>query len=184
MYDDAQQRSVIEADDWIFGAPDAPVVLLEYGDYECPYCAAARPALEGLVADNPEALRLAYRHFPLTATHPHALTAAEAAEAAGAQGRFWEMHDLLYKNQRRLEYERLLEYAGRLDLDLARFTRELSGRAYLEEVRRDFRRGIRDGVNGTPTILINGRRYDGPRDRASLLAAIYAQLAGEAPALV
>jgi protein-disulfide isomerase len=133
------------------------------------------------ITDNLEALKLAYRHLPLTTIHPHALMAAEAAEAAGAQGQFWGMNDLLFNNQRRREREHPLEYAGRLELD--RFARGLRGRAYLEEVRRDFRRGTRDGVSGAPTTLTNGRRYDGPRDRASLRAAISARLADETPAL-
>lgn len=174
MLEDRLQRTELTEDEWSFGRPDAPVILLEYGDFECPHCAAARPVLEGLVADDPAAIRLVYRHFPVSNIHPHALTAAEAAEAAGAQGKFWEMHDMLFTHQQRLDDEAMRGYAGAIDLDLARFERDLERHVHLPEVREDFRRGVQDGVNGTPTIFINGLRYDGPRDRASMLAAIAA----------
>jgi protein-disulfide isomerase len=174
MYDERVQRTQITADDWILGRPDAPITLLEYGDFECPYCAMARPVLEGLVAEYPDAIRLVYRHFPITTTHSHAFIAAEAAEAAGAQGEFWEMHDMLFTHQQQLEYENLRWYAEELDLDVARFDQEMRAHTYQDEVRQDFRRGVQDGANGTPTIFINGLRYDGPRDRMSILATITA----------
>lgn len=174
MLDDQIQKTPITDDDWILGPPDAPVTLLEYGDFECPYCGMAHPVLQALVADNPDTVRLIYRHFPITNIHPHALPAAEAAEAAGAQGKFWEMHDMLFTHQDRLEDEDLLEYADAIGLDLHRFDREMKAHAHREEVKQDFRRGIRDGVNGTPTIFINRLRYDGPRDYESMTAAIAA----------
>ena len=176
MLDDRIQRTQITADDWILGSPAAPVTLLEYGDYECPYCAMARPVLEGLVAEMPDTVRLVFRHFPVTTVHPHALMAAEAAEAAGAQGRFWKMHDMIFAHQPRLSYETLRACAVAIRLDLARFDLEMEAHTYLPEVRHDFRRGVQDGVNGTPTIFINRLRYDGPRDRESMLAAIAAVL--------
>lgn len=175
MLDERMQRTTIDGRDWSRGVANAPIILLEYGDMECPYCAAARPVLESLVFENPEALRLVFRHFPVTSIHPHALLAAEAAEAAGAQGSFWEMHDILLSRQQRLELDDLLSYAGELDLDLERYERELRAHSHLPEVRADFRRGIQDGVNGTPTIFINGLRYDGVRDRQSMLSAIVTQ---------
>lgn len=180
MFDDRVQRTQIAADDWILGRNDAPVTVLEYGDFECPYCAMARPAVEGLVREYPDTIRLVYRHFPLTSMHPHAMQAAESAEAAGAQGKFWQMHDLLFTHQNRLAYDDLLRYAQHLGLDMARFDREMREHLYRDEVRRDIRRGIMDGVNGTPTILINGRRYDGPRDQASMLAAVASLVPGRA----
>jgi protein-disulfide isomerase len=158
------------------GTRGCPVTLLEYGDFECPYCAMARPVLEGLVAEYPEDIRLVFRHFPVTTTHPHARIAAESAEAAGAQGQFWEMHDMLFTHQDRLAFEDLRRYAHALGLDLSRFDQEMVARVYQAEVQRDFRRGIQDGVNGTPSIFINGLRYDGPRDRASILSAVAAQI--------
>lgn len=172
MYDDRIQRTPITPEDWSLGRADAAVTMLEYGDFECPYCAMARPVLESLVLDYPDTIRLIYRHFPITTVHPHAMMAAEAAEAAGAQGKFWEMHDMLFVNQRRLDYEALRWYAEQIDLHLQRFDQELQAHVYQPEVKRDFRQGVQDGVNGTPTIFINRRRYDGPRDRESILAAI------------
>jgi protein-disulfide isomerase len=172
MSDAVIQKTGIESDEWILGRSSAPVTVLEYGDFECPFCAAARPVLEGLAAENADTIRLIYRHFPIRSLHPHAQRAAEAAEAAGAQGKFWEMHDMLFAHQRRLEYDDLLEYATAIGVDTGRFDDELRSHAYLPEVKRDFRRGILDGVNGTPTIFINGVRYDGARTRDALLVAI------------
>lgn len=173
MLDDAPtQTTPITTEDWSLGPDDAPVVILEYGDFECPYCATARPVLEQLVVEHPELTRLVFRHFPVTTIHPHSLAASESAEAAGAQGKFWEMHDMLFTHQDRLEPLNLRQYAKALDLDLERFDRDLVTRVHLPKVRRDFKSGIQDGVNGTPTIFINSRRYDGPRDYPSLLLAI------------
>ncbi|MGH7553196.1 MAG: DsbA family protein [Longimicrobiales bacterium] len=177
MSNEALQKTEITSDDWILGRSGAPVTLLEYGDFECPFCAAARPMLENLVVENPDTIRLVYRHFPIRTLHPHAQRAAEAAEAAGAQGRFWEMHDMLFAHQRRLDYDDLLEYAAAIGVDTGRFDDELASHVYLSEIRRDFRHGIRDGVNGTPTIFINGVRYDGARKREAMLDAI-AELSG------
>ena len=121
-------------------------------------------------------LRFAYRHFPLTQTHPHAYQAAEAAEAAGAQARFWEMHDLLFENQDRLSLRDVMTLATALELDLERFVTDLRSHAYAGRLREDFLSGIRSGVNGTPTFFVNGIRHDGGFDRASLLEAIRAEL--------
>ncbi len=176
LYDDRIQKTQLTAADWSLGRPDAPVTMLEYGDFECPYCAAARPVLEGLVAEKPDQVRLVFRNFPITTTHPHAFQAAEAAETAGAQGEFWKMHDMLFTHQRDLEYSDLLQYASEIGLDEARFDQEMREHRYQDKVKQDFRLGIEDGANGTPTIFINRRRYDGPRDHASMLAAIMAQI--------
>ncbi len=173
--DDRIQKTSITAEDWILGQVDAPVTLLEYGDLECPYCAAARPALEELVADYPDTIQLVFRHFPITASHPHAFIAAEAAEAAGAEGMFWEMVDTLFTHQDRLEIRDLRRYARELGLDVARFDREMRNHTYRDEVKQDFRQGVLDGVNGTPTIFINRVRYDGPREYDAMLAAIATQ---------
>ena len=174
MIDDRIQITEITNDDWIRGNIDAPVTILEYGDFECPHCGAAYPVLKALVYDYPEGIRLVYRHFPITSAHPNAFTAAEAAEAAGSQGAFWEMHDLLFTHQQQLQYEYLLSYAQLLNLDVARFDREMRANIYAPEVRHDFRQGIEDGVNGTPTIFINRLRYDGPHQYGPMLAAINA----------
>jgi protein-disulfide isomerase len=154
------------------GPPDAPVTLVEYGDYECPYCGEAYPVVKALQERLGDQMCFVFRNFPLTQVHPHAEEAAEAAEAAGAQGKFWEMHDLLYENQDALEPEDLVQYARALKLDLPRFVLEMREHVYVERVREDFRSGVRSGVNGTPTFFINGARHNGPFDLGSLLAAI------------
>jgi protein-disulfide isomerase len=121
-------------------------------------------------------LRFAYRHFPLSQIHPHAYQAAEAAEAAGAQGRFWEMHDLLFVNQDRLGLRDLIGYAATLELDLERFVTDLRGHAYADRLREDFLSGVRSGVNGTPTFFVNGMRHDGGYDLEALLEALRVEL--------
>jgi protein-disulfide isomerase len=158
--------------DHIQGPADAPVTLLEYGDYECPYCGAAYPIVKQVQEQMGDRLRFVFRNFPISTSHPHAEQAAEAAEAAAAQGRFWEMHDHLYEHQRHLEAGDLRTYAEELALDVERFDRELAEHAHAARVRDDFMSGVRSGVNGTPTFYINGNRHDEPYDRDSLLAAL------------
>ena len=163
---------VTEERDHIQGPPDAPVTLLEYGDYECPYCGAAYSIIKDVQARMGDRLRFVFRNFPITTSHAHAEQAAEAAEAAGAQGRFWEMHDLLYENQKRLGDDDLRAYAQRIGLDLERFDKELAEHVHAPRVREDFMSGVRSGVNGTPTFFINGARYDDAYDVETLLAAL------------
>ncbi len=147
--------------DHSLGPSSAPVTLVEYGDFECPHCRRAHPIIQGLRRYMGERLRFVFRNFPLSEAHPHAEHAAEAAEAAAAQGRFWEMHDMLYHNQDALEDDDLSMYAARIGIDAQRLARELASGTYAKKVRDDFRSGIRSGVNGTPTFFINGSRYDG-----------------------
>ena len=158
--------------DHIRGPHDAPATLVEYGDYECPFCAAAHPVVEELRQVMGDDLRFVYRHFPLSNLHPHAAQAAESAEAAGAEGRFWPMHDLLYARQDALEMEDLASRAEMLGLDVMRFVRALETGAYRARVREDFMSGVRSGVNGTPSFYVNGLRHEGAPDVASLLAAL------------
>jgi len=158
--------------DRVIGPETAPVTVVEYGDYECPYCGAAHPvtkALQQALGDN---LRFAYRHFPLSQIHPHSYQAAEAAEAAGAQDRFWEIHDMLFENQTRLTTQDLLAYAGALGLELEPFAADLAQHRHAPKIREDFLSGVRSGVNGTPTFFINGVRHDGGYDLASMLEAV------------
>ena len=157
----AQLVVPINERDHSLGPVNAPVTLVEYGDFECPHCARAHPIVQGIRRYMGDELRLAYRHFPLAEAHPHAQSAAEASEAAGAQGRFWEMHDILFRNQHALEDDDLLLYAARVGVDAGRVARELAVRTWARKVRDDFRGGVRSGVNGTPTFFINGVRYDG-----------------------
>jgi protein-disulfide isomerase len=163
---------VTEERDHVQGPADAPVTLVEYGDYECPYCGAAYPIVKQIQEAMGDELRFVFRNFPITTSHPHAGQAAEAAEAAAAQERFWPMHDLLYENQQRLEAADLVAYAGRLGLDTDRFGRDLAEHAHEARVREDFMSGVRSGVNGTPTFFLDGVRYDDSYDFDTLLAAL------------
>jgi protein-disulfide isomerase len=144
--------------DHLEGPTYAPVTLLEYGDYECPYCGQAYMILQQLEQVFGEQLRVAFRHFPLTTIHPHAQSAAEAAEAAGAQGQFWDMHNVLFENQLSLEEEDLFEYAADIDLDMDRFSLDMAEHRHVERIRADVLSGARSGVNGTPTFFINNVR--------------------------
>ena len=158
--------------DHIQGPADAAVTLVEYGDYECPYCGAAYPIVKEVQARMGERLRFVFRNFPITTSHPHAEQAAEAAEAAAVQERFWEMHDLLYENQKRLQDDDLRSYAEQLGLDAERFGSELEDHVHAPRVREDFMSGVRSGVNGTPTFYINGTRHDDSYALETLLAAL------------
>jgi protein-disulfide isomerase len=153
------------------GPSTAPVTLVEYGDYERPYCGAAYPIVKEIRRRLGDRLRLVFRDFPPTTAPPHAEHAAEAAEAAGAQGKFWEMHDLLFEHQRALDDAHLEAYAA-VGLDIERFDREMKGQVHAGRVRADFIGGVRSGVNGTPTFFINGRRHDDSYDLETLLASI------------
>jgi protein-disulfide isomerase len=158
--------------DHVQGPADAGLTLVEYGDYECPHCGRAYPIIKAIQKQMGRRLRFVFRNFPLRESHRHAARAAEAAEAAGAQGKFWEMHDRLFERQFALNGENLIEYAGDLGLDVARFRKELVGGVYAPRVREDFRSGVLSGVNGTPTFFINGVRYDESWDLEPLLAAL------------
>jgi protein-disulfide isomerase len=154
------------------GLAEAPVTLVEYGDYECPYCGQAYPIIKNIQKDLGDKLRFVFRNFPISQVHPHAQQAAEAAEAAGAQNKFWEMHDQLYEHQQELSNSDLKHHASALGLDIARFEDEMSNHIHAGRVRDDFMSGIRSGVNGTPTFYINGSRYDDSWDEETLLASI------------
>lgn len=154
------------------GPANASMTLVEYGDYECPACGQAYGIIKEVQRALNGRLRFVFRNFPLATIHPHAERAAEAAEAAAAQERFWEMHDMLFENQEALEDEDLAEYAKNLGLDAKRLAVEIESGAHIARVREDFQSGIRSGVNGTPTFYINGVRYDGSYDRESLVAAL------------
>ncbi|HEX4146575.1 MAG TPA: DsbA family protein [Pirellulales bacterium] len=158
--------------DHVWGPATAAVTLLEYGDYECPYCGTAFGVVEELQAWAGENMRFVFRHFPLTQIHLFAEPAAEAAEAAGARGRFWEMHDALFTHQQSLDGTHLLRYAAHIGLDPAEIAEELHARQYADRIREDFLSGVHSGVNGTPTFFIAGVRYDGLPDFESLSAAL------------
>src|SRR4051794_16716388 len=158
--------------DHIQGPADAPVTLVEYGDYECPYCGQAYPIVKDVQARLGDRLRFVFRNFPISTSHPHAEHAAEAAEAAAAQGKFWEMHDLLYERQQTLDDAHLQAFAEELGLDIEQFDRDMVEQRQTGRVREDLMSGVRSGVNCTPTFFINGVRYDGSWDEDDLLRAL------------
>jgi protein-disulfide isomerase len=162
----------IHEEDHVYGAESPPYTLVEYGDYECPDCGRLFDIIRNLQLTVGEHLRVVYRHYPLSGIHPRALEAAEAAEAAGKQGRFWEMHELLFQNQSALQSKNLIAYAESLRLDVDRFSRELKKRLYEDRVREDFRRGVQNGVYKTPGLFLNGVRHDGAWDRDTLLRVL------------
>jgi protein-disulfide isomerase len=161
-----------EAVDHVRGGASGRLIV-EYGDYECPYSRQAFREIEGIEQQLGDGVRFAFRHFPLTEIHPHALAASLAAEAAALQGRFWEMHDLLYHRQKALEDDDLRRYAGELGLDLARFESDRTGDVAVARIRRDLESGIASGeVLGTPTLFIDGKLHQGSYDADTLLAAL------------
>ncbi len=171
-------RPVTERDHAL-GPADAPVTLVEYGDYECPYCARAHPIVKRVLARVGDRVRFVYRNFPLSEIHPHALHAAEAAEAvAETDGPFWAMHDTLFAHQQRLDDPSLVGYARDVGADADAVAIALAEERYAERVRAEFIGGVRSGVNGTPTFFINGARLDGEWDEPSLLAAVESAAAG------
>jgi protein-disulfide isomerase len=150
------------------GPEDAPYTLVEYGDYECPDCGRLYLILRDLQDNYASRLRLIFRHYPLSGIHHHAQQAAEAAEAAGAQGKFWEMHSLLFERQPALRTKDLISYAEELGLDIDRFRHELKNQIYSDSVRADFIAGVQNGVYGTPGLFLNSVRCDNPWDADSL----------------
>ena len=164
----------VTADDHVLGWADAPVTVLEYGDYECPYCRGAARDVHEMLARYPDTVRFVFRNFPIAQLHPHAEQAAEAAEAAGAQGKFWEMYELLLQPASHLDLGSLLDYAADLGLDVGRFRTEISGQAYAAKIERDVREGVRDGVNATPKFYVDGERIDGKLPLEGLEDAIRA----------
>ncbi len=150
----------VAAIDHLIGAEHAPVTVVEYGDFECPNCKQAAPAVKLLLERFAGRVRVVFRHFPLEEVHPHALLAAQAAEAAGAQGKFWPMHDLLFDNQLHLKPNQLRSYAERLELNMARYTAEMDDEIYLQRVREHIEGGHQSGVRATPTFYVNGLIQD------------------------
>jgi protein-disulfide isomerase len=149
------------AEDHVRGPADAPVTILEYGDFECPYCRGAFRDVRLLVDEHPAEIRFVFRNFPIPQLHPHAEQAAEAAEAAAAQGRFWEMHDLLLQPYSQLDADSLVTFAEVIGLDIPRFQREVTGQAYAAKIQADVQEGVRNGVNATPKFYVDGQRVDG-----------------------
>jgi protein-disulfide isomerase len=171
----------VNSADHIFGNPIAPLELVEYGDYECPYCGRAYPIVKDIQQQLGSNIKLVFRHFPLSKIHPHAFSAAVAAEAAGLQGKFWEMHDIIFENQKTLDAEHILLFAGKLGLDLDRFKNDIQQEGLIDKVEKDFESGIRSGTNRTPTFFINEIKFDGEWTDNLLLQYLKSILAGNRP---
>ena len=158
----------VDKNDHTEGPPGAPITLVEYGDFECPHCGAAYPVIKEIQKTFKKQLRFVFRPFPLSNVHPHAIQAAAAAEAAGRQQRFWPMHDMLFENQDRLDRRSLVAYAQALELNLEQFKEDIDDPHIAGIIEASFESGVRSGVNGTPSIFINGIKYDGGHDYGSL----------------
>ncbi len=172
-------RPPVDGRDHRAGSDAAAVTLVEFGDYECPFCVQAHRVVKALQKRLGAQLRFVFRNFPLAAAHPHALLAAEAAESADAAGHFWPMHDLLFEHPGALEPPDLMEYAARLGLDLDVFESDLRAQRFRDKLQADLRSGAISGVNGTPTFFINGQRHDGGHDFDSMWSAIAGAMGAE-----
>jgi protein-disulfide isomerase len=165
-------RVPVSAHDHVLGAQEGAVTIVEYGDYECPHCAAAQPVLAQILAHFADEVRLVYRHFPLVEVHPLAGPAAETAEFAASHGLFWQMHQHIFANQHRLSVPLLVALATNLKLSPVALRDALAQGTFADRVRGDFSGGARSGVNGTPTFFINGIRHDSPYGVAALWSAV------------
>lgn len=152
---------IVNNNDHIWGNPIASIELVEYGDYECPYCGHAFPIVKKILRNFGSEIKFVFRNFPLTKIHPNAFSAALATEAAGLQNRFWEMHDIIFENQKALDDDYILLFAHRIGLDMERFKTDIQQKPLMEKVHKDFESGLRSGVNRTPTFFINGHKYEG-----------------------
>jgi protein-disulfide isomerase len=166
----------VSAVDHALGAEHSPVTVVEYGDFECPTCKQAAPAVKVMLERFGSRVRFVFRHFPVESAHPHAMHAAQAAEAAGGQRKFWQMHDLLFENQRHLKIANLREYAQRLDLDMPRFIAEIDDEIYLQRVREHIQGGLQSHVRGTPTFYINGVIQDVSFGMHALIDGVQAEI--------
>ena len=168
---------VITAEDHVLGPEDAPVTVLEYGDYECPYCRGAARDVHRLLDEYPAQVRFVFRNFPIQQIHPHAEQAAEAAEAAAAQGKFWQMYELLLQPYSHLDTDSLVSYAEVTGLNIAQFRRELTDHTHAARIERDIAEGLRNGVNATPKFYVDGERIDGKVPLEGLAVAVRAAVA-------
>ena len=173
-----QLTPAVNSHDHISGNLDAPLELVEYGDYECPYCGSAYPIIKDIQQKLGNDLKFVFRNFPLQKIHPHAFLAALATEAASLQNKFWEMHDIVFENQNELESENIFRFGERLGLNPEQFKVDLSQKTLINKVEKDFESGMRSGVNRTPTFFINGKIYEGHWKNGDLLQFLQGQLTG------
>lgn len=163
-------REAVSKKDHIQGSSNAPIELVEYGDYQCPYCGQAYYVVKKIQKELGDKLKFVFRNFPLTNIHRYAASAAIASEVAGGMKKFWEMHDMLFENQEHLDDSHLLQYADELDLDVEKFESDFSNPKYTSKVEGDLESGLRSGVNGTPSFFINGEKYEGEMTAEAILA--------------
>ncbi|AEV98614.1 disulfide bond formation protein DsbA [Niastella koreensis] len=162
----------VNKNDHVQGSPDAEILLVEYGDYQCPHCGAAHPIVKEIQKRLGKNISFVFRNFPLSNLHELAIPAAKTAEAAGRQNKFWQMHDMIYEHQTQLSQFALLKFAEELKLNIIELKRDLADKSLLEKIESDFESGMRSGVNGTPSFFINGYKYNGGYDFTSLYSAL------------
>ena len=167
----------VNSNDHIYGNLHAPLELVEYGDYECPFCGQAYPIVKNIQEKLGTDLKFIFRNFPLRKIHPHAYPAAVATEAAALQGKFWEMHDIIFENQKTLEPENILSFANNIGLDVNRFEMDIANEDLYLKAKRDFESGMKSGVNRTPTFFVNGRKFNGDWSKGQLLRYLECELA-------
>jgi predicted DsbA family dithiol-disulfide isomerase len=173
--------TAVTVEDHVLGRHDAPVTVLEYGDYECPFCRGAARDVHEMLGRYPDSVRFVFRNFPIAQLHPHAEQAAQAAEAAGGQGKFWPMYEKLLHPLSKLDLGSLLDCAADLDLDTERFRREVTSMAYTAKIERDVAEAVKDGVNATPKFYVAGQRIDGKLPLDGLEDAIRAAVRAATP---
>jgi protein-disulfide isomerase len=171
-----QLKPPVSDKDHLQGNNNAPVELVEYGDYQCPHCGRAYPVIKEIQQKMGAQLKFVFRNFPLSEIHPEAFEAAIATEAAALQDKFWEMHDIIYEHQQQLYPEYLFLYAKKIGLDLERFKEDIQLKSLADKVEADFESGVRSGVNGTPSFFINGNKYEGSWAEEDLLEYLNIQL--------
>lgn len=167
---------VVNDNDNSYGNANAAIELVEYGDYECPYCGRAYPIVKSIQEKLGADLKFVFRNFPLKKIHPNAFAAAVATEAAGLQDKFWEMHDIVFENQRKLDGDNILLLAEKIGLDMEQFKNDVQQRELIEKVEKDFESGIRSGVNRTPSFFINGKKYEDSWEEKEFLEYLRGQL--------
>ncbi|MDB5222846.1 MAG: DsbA family protein [Chitinophagaceae bacterium] len=172
----SQLKPPVNSKDHIQGKATAPLELVEYGDYQCLHCGHAYPIIKNVQRSLGADLKFVFRNFPLAEAHPDAFNAAVAAETAGLQHKFWEMHDIIFENQEALDSESLFLYARSIGLDLERFKNDIQKNTVTEKVEIDFESGVRSGVNGTPSFFINGKKYNGDWEEDVFIQYLKSQL--------
>lgn len=158
---EVSEADLVKKDSQVLGRRDAKVTIVEFSDYQCPACGAAHPIIKEVIKEYGDKILFVYRHFPIVTAHPRAIDAAQTAEAAGEQGKYWEYHDLLFANQEKLEDEDLLGYAKKLNLDLSKFKDSWKSGKFKDKVTTDMNEGGKFGVTATPTFFINGQKHQG-----------------------